>query len=70
MADLTQLHLAPCTHPFDHTACDYFGPFIVQIGRNKTTKHYGVVFTYLNTRAVHLELAVDCSTMEFLSSPS
>ena len=66
MADLPQLRLAPFTPPFHHTACDYFGPFIVKIGRNKTTKHYGVVFTCLNTRAVHLELAVDCSTMEFL----
>ena len=66
MADLPQLRLAPYTPPFHHTACDYFGPFIVKIGRNKTTKHYGVVFTCLNTRAVHLELVVDCSTMEFL----
>ncbi|XP_028419078.1 uncharacterized protein LOC114544721 [Dendronephthya gigantea] len=66
MADLPQLRLAPNTPPFHHTACDYFGPLIVKIGRNKTTKHYGVVFTCLNTRAVHLELAVDCSTMEFL----
>ncbi len=66
MADLPQLRLAPYTPPFHRTACDYFGPFIVKIGRNKTTKHYGVVFTCLNTRAVHLELAVNCSTMEFL----
>ncbi len=66
MADLPQLRLVPYTPPFHHTACDYFGPFIVKIGHNKTTKHYGVVFTCLNTRAVHLELAVDCSTMEFL----
>ena len=29
-------------------------------------KHYGVIFTRLNTRAVHLELAVDLSTMEFM----
>ena len=29
-------------------------------------KHYGVIFTCLNTRAVHLELAVDYSTMEFI----
>ena len=68
MADLPQLRLAPLTPPFHHTACDYFSPFIVKIGRNKTTKHYGVVFTCLNTRAVYLELAVDCSTMEFLQS--
>jgi hypothetical protein len=66
MSDLPQLRLAPCTPPFHHTACDYFGPFIVKVGRNKTTKHYGVLFTCHNTRAVHLELAVDCSTMEFL----
>ena len=66
MADLPTLRLAPHTPPFHHTACDYFGPFIVKIGRNKTTKYYGVVFTCLNTRAVHLVLAVDCSTMKFL----
>jgi len=29
-------------------------------------KHYGVIFACLNTRAVHLEMAVDCSTMEFM----
>ena len=38
----------------------------VKMSRNKTAKHYGVIFTCLNTRAVHLELAVDCTTMEFL----
>ena len=60
------LRLAPYTPPFHYTSCDYFGPYIVKIGRNKTTKHYGVLLTCLNTRAVHLELAVDCSTVEFL----
>ena len=29
-------------------------------------KHYGVIFTCLNTRAVHVEMAVDCFTMDFL----
>ena len=66
MAGLPQMRLAPYTPPFYFTSCDYFGPFNVKFGRNKTAKNYGVIFTCLNTRAVHLELAVDCSTMEFI----
>ena len=66
MAQLPECRLAPCTPPFYYTSCDYFGPYHVKVGRNKTTKYYGVIFTCLNTRAVHLELAVDCSTMEFI----
>lgn len=66
MAELPSLRLAPQTPPFYYTACDYFGPFTVKLGRNKRTKHYGVIFTCLNTRAVHLEMAVDCTTMEFI----
>ena len=66
MADLPKLRLAPYTPPFYYTACDYFGPYKVKFGCTKTTKYYGVLFTCLNTRAVHLELAVDYSTMEFL----
>ena len=45
MADLLSLRLAPFTPPFHYTACDYFGPFKVKVGRNKTAKHYGVIFT-------------------------
>jgi hypothetical protein len=60
MAELPKIRLMPQTPPF------YFGPYKVKIGRNKTTKHYRVLFTCLNTRAVHLELATDCSTMEFI----
>ena len=66
MANLPALRLTPYTPPFYITACDYFGPYKVKISRNRTAKHYGVLFTCLNTRAVHLEMAVDCSTMEFL----
>ncbi len=68
MSDLPKTRLEPLTLPFYRTACDYFGLYRIKIGRNKTTKHYGVVFTCLNTRAVHLELAVDYSTMEFLQT--
>ena len=66
MADLPQSHLAPFTPPFHHTSCDYFGPYRVRISRNKIVKHYAVIFTCLNTRAVHLELVDDCTTMEFM----
>ena len=66
MADLPSCRLQPYTPPFIHTACDYFEPIKVKLGRNKTAKHYGVIFTCLNTRAVHCELATDASTMDFL----
>ena len=66
MADLPGLRLAPQTPPFYYTACDYFGLYNVKIERNRTTKHYGVIFTCLNTGTVHMELAVDSSTMEFM----
>ena len=66
MAALPQHRLAPYTPPFFHSSRDYFGPNNVRIGRNKTDKYYGVIFTCLNTRAVHLEMAVDLSTMDFL----
>ena len=66
MANLPTCCLQPFTLPFLYTACDYFGPVKVKVGRNKTVKHYGVIFTCLNTRAVHCELAVDLNTMEFL----
>ena len=66
MADLPQSRLAPFTPPFHHTSCDYFGPYRVRTSRNKIVKHYAVIFTCLNTRAVHLELAADCTTMEFM----
>ena len=59
MAELPGCRLAP------FTPCDYFGPYHVKVSRNKTTKYYGVILTCLNTRAVHLELAVDRSTTEF-----
>ena len=65
MADLPEKRLAPQTPPFNYTSCDYFGPYAVKVGRNKTAKHYGVIFTCLNTIAIHLELAVDYSTMSY-----
>ena len=66
MANLPGCRQQPYTPPFLYTSCDYFGPMKVKVGRNKTAKHYGVIFTCLNTRAIHCELATDLTTMEFL----
>ena len=51
LADLPDVRLAPHTPPFYYPSCDYFGPYNVKIGRNKQMKHYGVIFTCLNTLA-------------------
>ena len=57
-ADLAKFCFIHFTPPFYLTSCDCFGPDNVKIGKNKTAKHYGVIFTCLNTRAVDLELAI------------
>ena len=64
MAELPQMQLALHSPPFYATSCNYFGPIRVKIGRDKRNKQYGVIFTCLNTRAVHMELATDLSTID------
>ena len=49
-----------------YTSRDYFGPIKVKVGRKKTAKHYGLLFTCLNSRAIYCELPADATTMEFL----
>jgi len=66
MTDLPECRLAPFTPPFYYMSCDYFGPCHVKVGRNKTAKFYGGIFTCLNTRAVHLELSIGDLTVEFV----
>lgn len=61
MADLPRDRLLPDKPPFTNTGVDYFGPFEVRRGRAKV-KRYGVLFTGLTVRAVHIEVAHSLDT--------
>ena len=56
MSALPSGRLAYRERPFTHCGVDYFGPMFVKIGRRRE-KRWGVLFTCLSTRAIHLELA-------------
>ncbi len=64
MADLPQER---CTEapPFTYTGVDLFGPFVIKQGR-KDHKRYGVLFTCLACRAIHIEIAASLDTDSFL----
>ncbi|XP_028327214.1 uncharacterized protein LOC114478373 [Gouania willdenowi] len=66
MADLPSERMET-TPPFTYCGMDCFGPFYVK-ERRKELKRYGLLFTCLCSRAVHIELLDDLSTDAFLNS--
>ena len=65
MADLPDERTEP-TPPFTHVGVDTFGPITVKNGR-KECKRYGLLFTCLCSRAVHVEMLDDISTDSFIN---
>ncbi|XP_060771124.1 uncharacterized protein LOC132881998 [Neoarius graeffei] len=61
MADLPKERVKPNLPPFTFVGADFFGPIIVKKGCSDV-KRYGVIFTCLTTRAVHLEIANSMDT--------
>ena len=67
MADLPADRLEPDA-PFTYSCVDYFGPFLIKDGRRTEVKRWGVLFTCMASRAVHLETANSLDTSNFLNA--
>ncbi|KAK6181755.1 hypothetical protein SNE40_009544 [Patella caerulea] len=68
MSDLPEDRVEPAP-PFSYCAVDYFGPFLIKERRSQV-KRYGILFTCMSSRAVHLETAVSLSSSSFINALS
>lgn len=66
MAELPKERLE-ASAPFTYSGMDCFGPFIVKKAR-KEYKRYGLIFTCIYSRAVHIEMLEDLSTDCFINA--
>ncbi|XP_055623324.1 uncharacterized protein LOC129766751 [Toxorhynchites rutilus septentrionalis] len=61
MGPLPRVRLTPFVRPFTFVGIDFFGPYLIKIGRN-AVKRWVSLFTCLTVRAVHLEAVTSLST--------
>ena len=54
--------------PFANSGVDSFGSFYIEDSKGVLKKHYGLIFTCMVTRAVHLETCPDLNTDTFLNA--
>ena len=66
MSDLPKDRANP-SPPFTYCAVDYFGPFYIKERRSEL-KRYGVLFTCMASRAIHLETANSMDTDSFINA--
>ena len=67
MGELPKVRMIPYEPPFTYSGVDYFGPFYVKRGRGRVIeKRWGAIFTCMNSRAVHLEVAKSLETDDFI----
>lgn len=66
MADLPEDRME-VTPPFTYCGIDCFGPFYVKEAR-KELKKYGLIFTCMCSRAIHIEMLDDLSTDAFINA--
>lgn len=65
MADLPDSRLAHHNRPFTHCGVDLFGPIEVTVGRRREQR-YGVLFTCMTVRAVHIETVPSLTADSFI----
>lgn len=71
MSDLPQERLS-VSPPFTYTGVDVFGPWFITARRTRgglaQCKRWGVLFTCLSTRAVHIKVIESMDTSSFINS--
>ena len=65
LADLLAFRMAINKKPFAKTGCDYFGPILYKEGRIEK-KAWGLLFSCLTIRAVHVEIVTSLDLNTFI----